>query len=85
MSIGEKIWTFKCRVDEIEVKSNNTWKYDDLSCNFCFEDDMKDTQQHILICSQVLKQSEIYTHIPNYYDLYSAILQNQTYSLNNQN
>ena len=35
ISIEEKIWLFKCRVEDINVKGNHRWKHKDLSCFSC--------------------------------------------------
>ena len=35
ITIEEKKWIFKCRTDDIDIKGNNRWKYDDISCISC--------------------------------------------------
>ena len=33
--VKEKLNLFKCRMNDIDVKGNMTWKYDNLTCRGC--------------------------------------------------
>ena len=35
ISIEEQKWIFKCRVEYINIKGNQRWKYEDISCPSC--------------------------------------------------
>ena len=45
-TIEEKKWIFQCRVEDIEIKGNKCWKYDNISCKSCNSHQDK-TQMHI--------------------------------------
>ena len=78
ISIDERKWLFKCRVDDIDVKGNRRWKYNDVSCNSCAKG-VPETQQHILECEYLLGRNEILSYIPEYSELYSGDLEGQVY------
>ena len=70
LSIEEKKWHFKCRVEDINVKANRRWQFDNISCSSC-ETNSDETQSHILECIPLVGQSEILTYIPNYEELFN--------------
>ena len=78
ISIEEKIWLFKCRVEDINVKGNHRWKHNDLSCFSC-KKGMIETQTQILYCDTLLGKNENVTFIPQYEELYSEDLREQVY------
>ena len=78
ISIEEKIWLFKCRVEDINVKGNHRWKHNDLSCFSC-KKGIIETQTHILYCDTLLGKNENVTFIPEYEELYSEDLREQVY------
>ena len=43
ITIEEQKFTFCCRVEDINIKGNNRWKYEDLSCVSC-KKNVEDTQ-----------------------------------------
>ena len=47
-TIEEKKWIFQCRVEDIEIKGNKRWKYDDISCKSC-NTQQDETQLHVLL------------------------------------
>ena len=48
ISIEDKKWLFRCRVGDIKVKWNRTWKYEYNSCS----GKCPETQEHLLICKK---------------------------------
>ena len=64
ISIDEKKWLFKCRVEDIEVKANRRWQNDNISCLSC-NFNVDETQSHILTCTYLIGQSKILTYIPS--------------------
>ena len=78
IAIEEKIWLFKCRVEDINVKGNHRWKHIDLSCFSC-KKGIIETQTHILYCEILLGKNENVTFIPEYEELYSEDLGEQVY------
>ena len=35
MSIDEQKWIFNCKVEDIDIKANHKWKYNDIFCQSC--------------------------------------------------
>ena len=69
---------FKCRVEDINIRGNQRWKYENIYCISCKEN-IEETQEHILYCQFLLGQNENVTYIPNYNELYNGNLQEQFY------
>ena len=78
ISIDEKKWLFKCRVDDIDLKSNRRWQYEDISCSSC-NSNSEDNQEHLLICKTLLGKSQILTYIPSYSELFCEDVEAQVY------
>ena len=78
ISIEERKWLFKCRVEDIDIKGNRRWKYPDISCSSCNKN-IPETQSHILICGPLLGQNEQLSYIPDYSELYQGTLDEQVY------
>ena len=78
ITIEDKKWIFKCRVEDINIKGNQRWKYENIYCNSCKEN-IEETQEHILYCQFLLGQNENVTYIPNYNELFNGNLQEQLY------
>ena len=74
--IIDKKWIFKCRVDDVNVKGNNRWKYDNISCVSC---NIPETQKHVLECMQLLGKNEKLTYIPTYEELFNDDTHGQAY------
>ena len=47
--IDEQKWLFKCRVEDIDVKANHRWKYNNTVCSSCINNKIE-TESHILFC-----------------------------------
>ena len=78
ISIDEKKWLFKCRVDDLDLKANRKWQYENISCSSCHSNN-DENQEHLLLCKTLLGKSQILTYIPSYSELYSDDLENQVY------
>ena len=78
-NIKERKWLFRCRVDDIEVKGNRRWFYQDISCTSC-QKNVIETQFHLLFCEGLLGKNELVTYIPNYQDLYNGTPNEQIYT-----
>lgn len=78
LTIEDKKWMFLCRMEDIEVKANKRWKYEDILCKSC-ELQTEETQQHVLFCTTLLGANEIMTYIPNYQELFEDDLEGQNY------
>ena len=73
-----KKWLFKCRIDDIDVKGNRRWQYENITCFSC-NSNLDETQQHILLCKTLIGKSEIPTYIPNYLDLFGENIEDKLY------
>ena len=78
LTIKEKKWIFKCRIDDIDVRANRRWQYEDLSCLSC-NSNKAESQIHILECKPLLENSNILTYLPNYSDLFGNDLDELIY------
>ena len=57
ISIGEKKWLYKCRIEDIDIETNRRWNNGDLYCNNCANTEMN--QRHLLECQFLSGKSEI--------------------------
>ena len=78
LSIEEQKWIFKCRVEDIQIKGNQRWKYENISCPSCMKN-IDETQSHILNCEFLQGKNENLSYIPNYSELYNGELREQVY------
>ena len=78
ISIEERKWIFRCRVDYLDVKANRTWMYQDISCSSCLQN-IDETQYPILNCEYLLGKNEHLTYISDYMELYNGELKEQIY------
>ena len=74
-------WLFKCRVEGMNNKGNNRWKYQDISCLSCNKN-IDETQSHILHCSELIGKNENIIYIPSYNELYTGDILEQVYVSN---
>ena len=77
ISILEQKWVFKCRTDDIDIKGNNRWKYEDISCVSCQLH--PETQKHLIECHTLLGKNEKMTYIPTYADIFKNDVNEQSY------
>lgn len=78
LTIKEKKWMFKCRVEDIEIKGNHRWKYSNISCFSC-KKNIDETQGHLASCEYLLGKNEHMSYIPEYDELYNGSLNEQIY------
>ena len=78
LSMEEKKWMFRCRVEDIEIKGNHRWKYPNIFCFSC-KKNIAETQKHLLTCEYLLGKNEKLTYIPDYDKLYNGNLEEQIY------
>ena len=74
LSIEDKKWLFKCRVEDIDVKGNHRWKHKELTCFSC-QKGLIETQVHLLYCETLMGQNENITYIPEYKELFTGDIQ----------
>ena len=79
-TVKEKQNLFKCRMNDIDVKANRSWKYEDLNCMACNEPNRSETQQHVLVCEPLMEKNSKVTYIPSYNELYSENIEEQVYT-----
>ena len=62
ISIDEKKWLLKCRLEDIDLSCNFRWKNKNIYCNYCFSTEMD--QKHILSCKYLLigQKQNCYLH-----------------------
>ena len=78
ISIEEQKWLFKCRVEDMNIKGNARWKYQDIACLSCNKN-IDETQSHILHCSELIGKNKNITYIPSYNELYTGDILEQVY------
>ena len=78
ITIEEQKWIFKCGVDDMNIKGNNRWKYQDISRLSC-QQNIDESQLHILHCSVLMGKNENMTYIPDYNELYTGDIREQRY------
>ena len=77
MSIYEKKWLYKCRIEDIDLEANRRWNNGDIQCKNCLNTEMN--QRHLLYCKYLLGKSEIVSYIPEYDDLFKEDIKEQLY------
>ena len=70
-SVKEKVNIFKCRMNEIDLKANMSWKYENLNCMARNEPNQIENQQHVLLCKPLLNKNCKISYIPAYNDIFS--------------
>ena len=78
ISIEEKKWLFKCRIEDIDINANNRWKNRDTMYINCLNIDMN--QKHLIECPYLLRKDEMVTYIPNITDIYKKEVEEQLYA-----
>ena len=77
LTVKERQFLFQCRVKDIDVRGNRTWKYENVKCISCNKND--ETQEHILTCEILIAKNDEITYIPEYSELYSKYIEDQIY------
>ena len=78
MSICEKKWLMKCRLEDIDISCNFRWKQENTLCRTCIFTEMN--QQHLLEFNYLLGKCEIVTYIPEYMDIFKEDIEAQIYT-----
>ena len=78
MSCEEKKWLFKCRTDDIDLKANFKWKYEQHCCISCKEN-IYETNEHLVLCQKLMGKNELVSYIPDYKDLFGNDIDEQIY------
>ena len=68
MSIDEKKWLYKCRIEYIYLEAKRRWNNGDIHCKNCPNTEMN--QKHLLNCQYLLGKSGILSYIPDYNDIF---------------
>ena len=79
-SVKEKQNLFQCRMNDLDVKANRTWKYENLICRSCNIQNQIETQEHVLCCNSLVNRNMKITYLPTYRDLYSDDIEQQMYT-----
>ena len=78
LTVEEKKWLFKCRVEDIDIKGNHRWKHSNIACFSC-KKNIDETQRHLVFCEYLLGKNEHISYIPEYDELYNGSLDEQVY------
>ena len=78
ITIEERKWLFKCKVEDIEIRGNQRWKHFIITCYSCKTNE-EETQIHLLTCPGLLGKNEKLSYIPEYKELYEGELAEQIY------
>ena len=75
ISVNEKKWLFKCRVEDIDLPSNSRWRNEDTFCKNCLTIEMN--QSNLLSCQYLLEKNKITEEIPLYEDIFQEDISKQ--------
>ena len=78
--VKEKNNLFLCRMNDLDIKENRTWKCENMICRTCNDPSQTETQQHVLICQTLVNRNMKISYIPTYTDLYSEDIGEQMYT-----
>ena len=67
-------------MNDLDVKANRTWKYENLICCSCNIQNQIETQEHVLCCNSLVNRNMKITYLPTYRDLYSDDIEQQMYT-----
>ena len=80
ISLDGRKWIFKCWTNYIDIKANFQWKYENIWC-ICCEEDNPETNEHLIQCKVLLGSNEILSYIPENEELFSEDLSEVLYML----
>ena len=80
ISVRERQYIFQCRVSDIDVKANRSWKYEDTQCTACKDSTIFETGRHVLECKVLLGRNDNLSYIPDYNTLFSKEIEEQIYT-----
>ena len=79
LSVRERQFLFQCRMSDIDLRANRTWKYKDIYCIACKDENILENGYHTLECKVLCNKSNDIRYIPRYMDLFSADIEEQVY------
>ena len=79
LSVQERQYLFQCRMQDIDVRANRPWKYDDIFCISCKDQSKEETRIHILACKELCNRNNMISYLPSHNDLYSTEIEDQIY------
>ena len=79
LSIRERQFLFQCRVSDIDLRANRSWKYAETHCIACKDKNILETGYHILECKVLCEQSQDISYIPDYNNLFRNDIEEQVY------
>ena len=56
ISITDKKYIFKCRMNDIDVKMNRKWRYKDVTCESC-DQNAQESQKHVLYWTSLMAKN----------------------------
>ena len=80
LSVQERQFLFQCRVNDIYVRANRTWKYRETFCVACKDRSIEEIGIHVLQCKDLVNMDYEISYIPDYNDLYSSDIEEQIYT-----
>ena len=78
--VKEKQNLFQCRMNDLDVKANRRWKYEDITCRSCKDQTKLETQQHVICCKSLVNRNMKSTYFSSYKELYSEDIDQQMYT-----
>ena len=70
LSIDERKWVFKCRIEDICINTNRKWNNEESKCTKCTNTIMN--QRHLLEGKYISGKNEILSYMPTYEDLFTG-------------
>ena len=79
MSIEERKFIFKCRCEDLYLKTTKPWLYEteDIMC-VCSQ--FEETPSHIIQCDLLLSKNDLLSYIPSYNDFFDGDLNEKMYA-----
>ena len=78
LSISEKKWLLKCRIEDIQISDTRKWNNENEPCMHCPQHELDNTQ--LMNCQYLLGKNQILTYIPRYMDIFNGSVQEQVYA-----
>ena len=75
LSIDERKWVFKCRIEDIDINTNRKWNNEESKCMKCPNTIMN--QKHLLEGKYLSGKNEMLSYIPRYEHLFAGELEEE--------
>ena len=79
LSTKERQYIFQCKFNDIDIRGNRKWKYQDIHCISCQIKTEVENTEHILNCKTLIAHNDLYTYIPSFSDIYSDDVEDRLY------